>query len=72
MTSLIPNNYSEWKYCITEICRIPLTQKFIEQRLQALNNFDDHMTAGFIKLYGEEQRQKTLTWLDQAAKEIQQ
>jgi len=63
---MVPTHYAEWKHCITEICGIPLTQAFIEERMAELNDLQHHMTARFVQLYGEAQRQQTLLWFEQA------
>ena len=31
-----PENYDDWKECITEYCGIPLTPDYVEKRLAAL------------------------------------
>ena len=49
----IPASYGEWRHCITEVCGLPLTEKFIRERLTALENRNDYMTRKFIELYGE-------------------
>lgn len=68
--SIIPATYEGWVHCITYICRIELTEDFINQRLLALNDFSDHMTSRFVELYGEQQRQRTLQWLARAYDEL--
>ena len=40
------NSYQDWKHCITELCGIPLTQAFIEQRLAALRDAAEQLRAG--------------------------
>ena len=39
---MIPNTYEEWRHCIQDICRIPLTPAFVEERLQALADRQQH------------------------------
>ncbi|MEM9101384.1 MAG: hypothetical protein AAGB12_03605 [Pseudomonadota bacterium] len=65
-TVIIPQTYNEWHHCITVICNQPLTPKYIEERIHALSNPRDFKTQQFVKLYGEEQRIKTLEWFKQA------
>lgn len=67
-----PQTYAEWRHCITTICAIPLTQSFIEERLKSLHNVNDHMTTGFIHLYGETQWRNTVQWLKQAKIDLDQ
>ncbi|MBD3894909.1 hypothetical protein IEI94_03460 [Halomonas sp. ML-15] len=70
MVDLIPNSYDEWRYCITEICGISLTESYIRKRINALNDQQDFMTARFIELYGEAHHQQTLAWFEQALGEV--
>jgi len=72
MQNIIPTTYAEWRHCITEVCGIPLTESYIQERIKALNNFDDHMTTSFVRLYGEPQRQATIGWFEQALQETTQ
>lgn len=71
MSDIIPETYAQWRHCITEICGIPLTQAYIEQRLLDLNDQSDHMTRQYLRLYGNAQRQQTLRWFAQAQAELQ-
>ena len=67
---MIPQTYEEWRDCITVICNQPLTRRYIEQRIKALNTPSDHMTAKFVQLYGEQQRLRTLEWFEIARQEL--
>lgn len=53
------------------ICRQELTLSYIEARIKALNSLNDHMTQQFVKLYGDDQRLKTLEWFAQAKGKLQ-
>lgn len=70
MSDLIPRSYEDWRHCITHICGIPLTEPYIRQRIHALNDGRDHMTAGFVQLYGEAHRKQTLAWFERALEEV--
>lgn len=70
MNNLIPQTYEEWRYCITVICRQPITRPYIQERIVALNSANDHMTQAFVQLYGEQQRRKTLEWFERAKQEL--
>lgn len=70
MVDLIPNSYDEWRYCITEICSISLTESYIRKRINALNDQQDFMTTRFIELYGYAHHQQTLVWFEQALDEV--
>lgn len=68
--TLIPSNYSEWKYCITVECGIPLTSGYIEQRLVELKNMKSTYTQRFINIYGEQYLENVIAWFKQAKKEL--
>ena len=65
-SSIIPNNFAEWKHCITVECGLELTPEYIEQRILALQTSNDHYTQQFTRLYGEQHLQRVLTWFQQA------
>lgn len=67
--NLIPTSYDEWRHCITEICKIALTPTYIQERLQALRNPNDRMTARFQQLYGNEHLERVIGWFERAAAE---
>jgi hypothetical protein len=48
-------------------CTIALTETYIHQRLQALRDPSDGMTARFRKLYGADHLVQVIGWFDQAA-----
>lgn len=68
--SFIPQNYQEWRRCITVTCGLELTETFINSRIQSLKNESDYMTKRFVELYGEAQCQRTLEWFVRASEEI--
>jgi len=70
MSDFIPEDYQSWRDCITRICGIPLTERYIQQRIKALNDPRDHMTESYVQLYGEGHRQRVLGWFHQALKEL--
>ena len=63
---IIPQNYEEWRHCITVICQQELTLSYIDMRIERLNSLNDHMTQQFVQIYGEPQRIRTLEWFEQA------
>lgn len=65
-TPIIPYNYETWHHCITVECNIKLTTKYIEERIQALQNSNDFRTKQFIHLYGNEHRENVLSWFKHA------
>ncbi|WP_043316295.1 hypothetical protein [Microbulbifer sp. HZ11] len=65
-----PQNYQEWRHCITVTCGLELTEAFINSRITSLKNESDYMTKRFVELYGEARRQRTLEWFVRASEEI--
>ena len=65
-TSIIPNNFEEWRHCITVECGLDLTPGFVENRIASLQNTNEHYTQQFLKLYGEQHYQNVLGWFQQA------
>ena len=67
-TSVIPQNYEEWRHCITVDCGLELTPQYIAQRTEALQNEKDYYTQQYVKLYGPQYLQQVLAWFVQAQK----
>ena len=59
-------SYEDWKHCITQLCGIPLTGHFIEQRLTSLRDPADTMTQKFVEMWGEQHRLRVIGWFEQA------
>ncbi len=62
--------YDDWKHCITEICKVPLTQDFVAARLKELRNPQDFNTKKFVGSWGEEHRKQVVAWFEQAETEL--
>ena len=69
-TPLSLSNYKEWKHCITQLCRIPLTLPYIEARLDALQDPRDHATQRFIATWGDGHRAQVIEWFRIARAEL--
>ncbi|MEM9315039.1 MAG: hypothetical protein AAGA95_10455, partial [Pseudomonadota bacterium] len=54
MTSPFPQNYDEWRHCITVECGIPLTADFVSQRLTVWRDEASEETRRFRQRYGDE------------------
>lgn len=67
---LVPENYEDWKVCITVYCGIPLTREFVQQRIIALNDKKDFHTQRFIERWGQAHHDRTLAWFQKAAEEL--
>ena len=63
-------SYDDWKHCITQLCGIPLTGPYIEQRLTALRDPADHTTQKFVSMWGEQHRLRVIGWFEQAQQEM--
>ncbi|MDX8354824.1 hypothetical protein [Cognatiyoonia sp. IB215182] len=68
--SFIPKTYEEWKHCIIVKCDILLTQTYVAERLEALNDHRHFQTQQFIDRWGEAHHAQTVVWFQQAAKEL--
>lgn len=70
MEGPIPQNYAEWHHCITVECGIPLTDTFINERINAMQDVNDYKTRQFVKLYGSQHHQNVLAWFHQAKEKL--
>lgn len=66
----VPENYAEWRYCLTVDCRIALTRGYIEQRLAELRDPRVLHTRQFIHSWGQEHLQRVIHWFEQALAEL--
>lgn len=66
------STYEDWKHCITEICKVPLTQEFVATRLRELRDIQDYNTKKFIGSWGERHRRRVVAWFEQAETELSQ
>lgn len=64
---MIPRTYKEWHHCIVNECGIPLTQEYIQQRLDVLNNNTHQETRRLVSLYGQAHLAKLIEWFSAAA-----
>ena len=62
-------SYEDWKHCITQLCGIPLTGPYIEQRLTALRDPANYTTQKFVAMWGEQHRLRVIGWFEQAQQE---
>jgi hypothetical protein len=53
MTSPFPQNFNEWKYCITVECGITLSASFIAQRLSVWKDENHEETRRFRQRFGD-------------------
>ena len=68
--NIVPQTYDDWKHCITVLCKIPLTPRYVRERIAALNYKSDLHTRRFIERWGQAHHQRTLAWFEQAATEL--
>ena len=64
--------YDDWKHCITEICKVPLTPDFVAMRLTELRDTGNYNTQKFVGSWGEEHRKRVIAWFEQAEIELSQ
>jgi len=66
-----PRSYEEWKHCITELCRIPLTRDYVNARIIALADPNDFGTQRFVETWGAEHLDQIRHWFARAASELE-
>ena len=64
--------YDDWKHCITELCKIPLTADYVAARLTELRDIQNHNTQKFVGSWGEAHRKQVIAWFEQAETELSQ
>ncbi|MCG6117024.1 MAG: hypothetical protein MEQ07_02355 [Aquimonas sp.] len=67
---IIPTRYEEWRHCIQEICRIPLTADYVQTRLRELEDPGLHGTQQFLRHYGPEHLARVRAWFEQAGRKL--
>ena len=65
-----PENYQQWRHCITEECGIPLTSEFVEQRLRVWRDESSQETKRYRKLYGDQYWKFMISCFERASKEL--
>ena len=63
------SNYDDWRRTITGVCRLELTRAYCRERLLALADDDEPTTRDFVKAYGNDYRNRVLSWFRQAEEE---
>lgn len=66
---MIPLNYSDWKKCIIQDCKIDLTKEFALERLNVYQDNRNPETLKFISLYGVEHLRNIIQWYTQVLEE---
>ncbi|WP_115717001.1 hypothetical protein [Gallaecimonas mangrovi] len=69
---LIPENYQQWRHCITVECGITLTPAYLAERLTVWRSANCEETLRFRRRYGDNHWRSVLAWFEQAQKEIGQ
>lgn len=62
--------YDDWEYCISEICKIPLTEEFVSRRLAELRDTQNHNTRKFVSNWGEDHRRQVVAWFEIAEQKL--
>lgn len=70
MPTPFPENYAQWLHCITIECGIPLTSKFVADRLAVWRDEDSAETRRFRDLYGDAYLRAVINWFEQAEREL--
>ena len=69
--SVVPNSYEAWKHCITVDCGIPLTKKFVSERIESLDDGNNFHTQQFVKSWGGAHHAQTLALFRRAKEELE-
>lgn len=59
---MVPHTYDEWKDCIVNDCKIPLTKTFAKKRLDIYENKSHAETRKFKELYGDQHLSNIIYW----------
>ena len=70
MASPFPQNFNEWKYCITVECGIELSASFIAQRLLVWKDENHEETRRFRQRFGDNYWRSVIGWFTQAEEEV--
>ena len=70
MTFPFPQNFDEWKYCITVECGIELSASFIAQRLLVWRDENHEETRRFRQRFGDNYWHSVIGWFTQAEEEF--
>ena len=65
----LPQNFEEWRHCIEVLCKTPLTESFVETRIEQLENLTSKLDRRFVEMYGDAHRVQVLTWYKQVKDE---
>lgn len=65
----IPQSYDQWRQLITGPCGIPLTQSFVETRLEDLRDSTRPHTQQFREKYGQEYLEQVIGWFETALRD---
>lgn len=68
--SFVPDSYEDWKHCITVKCDIPLTPRYVDERIAALTDDSDYNTQKFIERWGSQHHARTVAWFQRAKEEL--
>ncbi|MBX2921897.1 MAG: hypothetical protein KF746_06880 [Chitinophagaceae bacterium] len=66
---MVPENFPDWKDCITRRCGLHLSSTFIAERIRSLSDDTNRHTIEFVKCYGEQYRQQVIGWFTCALQE---
>ena len=70
MTSPFPQNFAEWKYCITVESGIQLNASFITQRLSVWRSENLEETLRFRQRCGDNYWRSFISWFAEAGKQL--
>ena len=65
---MIPRTFEDWRYCITEKCKIELTPDFARKRLETLKDASQQEAKVFIQHYGIIHWRNVVRWYSRVVK----
>lgn len=57
-----PENFQQWKICITKDCKVNLTKTFAQERLSIYTDYKHPETKRFRNLYGQQHLDNIINW----------
>ncbi|MBC3466860.1 hypothetical protein [Pseudomonas sp. RW10S2] len=69
MSPTIPQDYEQWRHCITVECGIALTPAFVRGRLSVWRLSEQEETRRFRRLYGDAHWRQIVDWFERAERE---
>ena len=67
---VFPRHFGDWKKCITQKCKIPLTQEYVNERIKLLSDANSSERKRFVEKYGAHWTGTIIDYFKQARDEL--